>query len=207
MNVITVYYEVFSNSLERIATWSTQNAAARRLITYSRKCDLISTILNELHWLHVADHINFKILQITFISLHDLSSLYTSNMVSRYTIISITISGGRRRGGEGKGKEGKGGSRIGEERREGRASPPFPQRAVTQSNSWYTDSVLSECSVISVSFRYVTDLFILAHFPIRIEYCVSSVYQLRLISSQDWGKALLHIVDHLEFMKKTKVSL
>ena len=48
---------------------SVQNAAAR-LITRSRKCDHITPILLDPHWLPVSERIKFKILLLTFKPLH-----------------------------------------------------------------------------------------------------------------------------------------
>ena len=62
---------------------SVQNAAAR-LITRSRKCDHITPILFDLHWLTVFERIKFKILLLTFKALHQQSPTYTQDLITRY---------------------------------------------------------------------------------------------------------------------------
>ena len=58
-----------------------QNAAAR-LRTCSRKYD---HILIKLHWLPVSERIKFKILLLTFKALHQLSSTYIQDFITRYS--------------------------------------------------------------------------------------------------------------------------
>ena len=60
-----------------------QNAAAR-LITRSRKCDHITPILLDLHWLPVSGRIKFKILLLTFKALHQQSPTYIQDLITRY---------------------------------------------------------------------------------------------------------------------------
>ena len=60
-----------------------QNAAAR-LITRSRKCDHITPILLDLHWLPVSGRIKFKILLLTFKALHQQSPTYIQDHITRY---------------------------------------------------------------------------------------------------------------------------
>ena len=61
---------------------SVQNAAAR-LITRSRKCDHITPILFDFHWLPVSERIKFKVLLLTFKALHQQSrSLRSSSTFS-----------------------------------------------------------------------------------------------------------------------------
>ena len=62
---------------------SVQNAAAR-LITRSRKCDHITPILLDLHWLPVSERIKFKILLLTFKALHQQSPTYIQDLITRY---------------------------------------------------------------------------------------------------------------------------
>ena len=50
---------------------SVQNAAAR-WVTCSRKYDYVTPLLKDLHWLPIAERIMFKILLLTFKSLHNL---------------------------------------------------------------------------------------------------------------------------------------
>ena len=61
---------------------SVQNAAAR-LITRSRRCDHITPILFDLHWLPVSERIKFKILLLTFKALHQQSPTYTQDLITR----------------------------------------------------------------------------------------------------------------------------
>ena len=60
-----------------------QNAAAR-LISFTRKCDHISPILYNLHWLPVEQRIDYKILLITFKILNGTSPSYLSNLIEPY---------------------------------------------------------------------------------------------------------------------------
>ena len=55
---------------------SVQNVAAR-LITRSRKCDHITLILFDLHWLPVSERIKFKILLLTFKAASAISNLHS----------------------------------------------------------------------------------------------------------------------------------
>ena len=67
-------YNVPKNVIKKLQ--SVQNAAAR-LITRSRKCDHITPILLDLHWLPVSERIKFKILLLTFKALHQQSNLHS----------------------------------------------------------------------------------------------------------------------------------
>ena len=58
---------------------SVQNAAAR-LITRSRRCDHITPILFDLHWLPVSERIKL----LTFKALHQQSPTYTQDLITRY---------------------------------------------------------------------------------------------------------------------------
>ena len=60
-----------------------QNAAAR-LITRFRKCDHITPILFDLHWLPVSERMKFKILLLTFKALHQQSPTYIQDPIIRY---------------------------------------------------------------------------------------------------------------------------
>ena len=62
---------------------SVQNVAAR-LITRSRKCDHITLILFDLHWLPVSERIKFKILLLTFKALRQQSPTYIQDLITRY---------------------------------------------------------------------------------------------------------------------------
>ncbi len=57
-----------------------QNTAAR-ILTRTPKFDHISPILQDLHWLPVAQRIKFKILLLTFKCLHNLAPEYLSDLV------------------------------------------------------------------------------------------------------------------------------
>ncbi len=57
---------------------SVQNAAAR-LITGSRRCDHITPILRDLHWLPVRRRIDFKVATMVFRALHDRSPQYLAS--------------------------------------------------------------------------------------------------------------------------------
>ncbi len=66
------------NKLQRV-----QNAAAK-LIVQARKYDSVSAILINLHWLPITKRIEFKILLITFKSLHDLGPVYLKELLIIY---------------------------------------------------------------------------------------------------------------------------
>jgi len=61
-----------------------QNSAAR-ILTHTKRCAHITPILYDLHWLPVAYRIKFKILLLTFKSLHGLAPSYLCNMLIPYT--------------------------------------------------------------------------------------------------------------------------
>ncbi len=60
-----------------------QNSAAR-VLTKSRKYDHITPILQDLHWLPVRERINFKILLLTWKSLHNMAPSYLLDLLSPY---------------------------------------------------------------------------------------------------------------------------
>ena len=60
-----------------------QNAAAR-LITKTRKHDHITAVLINLHWLPIKQRIEYKLLLLTFRSLHGLAASYLSDLLIRY---------------------------------------------------------------------------------------------------------------------------
>ena len=62
---------------------SVQNVAAR-LITRSRKCDHITLILFDLHWLPVSERIKFKILLLTFKARPQQSPTYILDLITHY---------------------------------------------------------------------------------------------------------------------------
>ena len=77
----SLLYNVPKNVIKKLQ--SVQNAAAR-LITRSRKCDHITPILRDLHWLRVSERIKFKILLLTFKALHQQSPTYIQDLITRY---------------------------------------------------------------------------------------------------------------------------
>ncbi|XP_067097450.1 uncharacterized protein [Osmerus mordax] len=60
-----------------------QNAAAR-LLTRSRKFDHITSTLISLHWLPIQARADFKVLLLTYKSLHGLAPLYLSGLLAPY---------------------------------------------------------------------------------------------------------------------------
>ena len=71
----SLLYNVPKNFIKKLQ--SVQNVAAR-LITRSRKCDHITPILFDLHWLPVSERIKFKILLLTFKALRQqISNLHS----------------------------------------------------------------------------------------------------------------------------------
>ena len=74
----SLLYNVPKNVIKKLQ--SVQNAAAR-LITRSRKCDHITPILLDLHWLPVSERIKFKILLLTFKALHQQSPTYIQDLI------------------------------------------------------------------------------------------------------------------------------
>ena len=60
-----------------------QNCAAR-FATRSRKHDHITPILKQLHWLPMYSRIKYKILPLSFKTLHELAPSYITEMLQRY---------------------------------------------------------------------------------------------------------------------------
>ncbi|XP_072033195.1 uncharacterized protein [Amphiura filiformis] len=60
-----------------------QNSAAR-LVTLTKSRDHISPILRELHWLPIKSRITYKILLLTYKSLHGLAPLYLQELLHEY---------------------------------------------------------------------------------------------------------------------------
>ncbi len=60
-----------------------QNVAAR-FLTRSRKYDLITPILQSLHWLPIKFRISYKILLLAYKALNDLASVYLTSLLSCY---------------------------------------------------------------------------------------------------------------------------
>ena len=76
-------YNVPKNVIKQLQL--VQNAAGRQ-ITCARKCDYITPILFDLHWLPVSEQINFKILLLTFKALHQQSPTYIQDLITRYLL-------------------------------------------------------------------------------------------------------------------------
>ena len=83
----SLLYNVPKNVIKKLQ--SVQNAAAT-LITRSGKCDHITPILFDLYWLPVSERIKFKILLLTFKTLHQ--DLITGYLPSRSLRSSSTLS-------------------------------------------------------------------------------------------------------------------
>ena len=62
-----------------------QNAAAR-MLTRTRKCDHISRILKQLHWLPIRQRIQFKLLLHTWKSLHAMAPMNIHELLSPYIL-------------------------------------------------------------------------------------------------------------------------
>ena len=77
----SLLYNVLKNDNKKLQ--SVQNAAAR-LITRSRKCDHITPILFNFHWLPVSERIKFKILLLTFKALHQRYPTYIQDLITHY---------------------------------------------------------------------------------------------------------------------------
>ena len=77
----SLLYNVPKNVIKKLQ--SVQNAAAR-LITRSRKCDHITSILLGLHWLPVSERIKLKILLHIFNALHQQSPTHIQDLITCY---------------------------------------------------------------------------------------------------------------------------
>jgi len=71
---------VASNQLDRLQ--SVMNAAAR-LVCSARKCDHITPLLQDLHWLRVPQRIEFKLAVLAFHSLHGMAPPYLARELHR----------------------------------------------------------------------------------------------------------------------------
>ena len=60
-----------------------QNVAAR-IVTHTRKCDHITPVLCQLHWLPIEERIVFKILLLTFKCLNGLAPPYLCDLIAKY---------------------------------------------------------------------------------------------------------------------------
>ncbi|KAL9979250.1 hypothetical protein ACROYT_G016884 [Oculina patagonica] len=68
-----------------------QNVAAR-IVTLTRKCEHITPVLYNLHWLPIEERIIFKLLLITFKCLRGLAPTYLSDMIKRYVPRQIFLT-------------------------------------------------------------------------------------------------------------------
>jgi len=71
---------VASNQLDRLQ--SVMNAAAR-LVCSARKCDHITPLLHDLHWLRVPQRIEFKLAVLAFCCLHGMAPPYLARELRR----------------------------------------------------------------------------------------------------------------------------
>ena len=60
--------------------------AAARLLTQMKKCDSMKPVRKELHWLPVAQRIEYKILLLTFKALHGQAPKYLSELLQPCTV-------------------------------------------------------------------------------------------------------------------------
>ncbi len=65
----------------------TMNSAAR-LIFRTRKCDHITPVLIDLHWLPVEHRINFKLMCLTYEALHGSAPAYLTDLLVNYCPVS-----------------------------------------------------------------------------------------------------------------------
>ena len=77
----SLLYVLPKKSLDRLQ--HVQNMAAR-LITRTKITDHITPVLHILHWLSINQRIVFKIMTLTFKSLHDLVPQYLTELVTPY---------------------------------------------------------------------------------------------------------------------------
>ena len=75
----SLLYGLPKKSLDRLQR--VQNMAAR-LITGTKITDHITPVLHGLHWLPINQRIEFKIMTLTFKSLHDLAPQYLTKLVT-----------------------------------------------------------------------------------------------------------------------------
>ena len=74
-------YGIFDHLLTKLQR--VQNAAAW-LIIKTKKHDHITAVLIDLHWLPIIQRIEYKLLLLTFRSLHGLAALYITDLLIRY---------------------------------------------------------------------------------------------------------------------------
>jgi len=56
-----------------------QNAATARMVSGTHRCDHISPVLRQLHWLPVQQRVDFKLAMLVYKALNDLAPQYLSN--------------------------------------------------------------------------------------------------------------------------------
>ncbi|KXJ24407.1 hypothetical protein AC249_AIPGENE22575 [Exaiptasia diaphana] len=78
---VLLLYGIFGVHLDKLQR--VLNSAAR-IVTLSKRRDHITPLLKDLHWLPVHQHINYKILLLTFKALHGLTPSYISELISVY---------------------------------------------------------------------------------------------------------------------------
>ena len=64
----------------------------KQLSSYVAKIDHVTPLLKDLHWLPIAEPINFKICLLTFKGLHDLSPSYIKELLTPYCLASMLRS-------------------------------------------------------------------------------------------------------------------
>ena len=67
--------------------WQRVQNAAARLLTRTRKYDHITSTLVSLHWLPIQARADFKVILLTYKSLHGLAPLYLSGLLAPYSPI------------------------------------------------------------------------------------------------------------------------
>ncbi len=67
----------------QLRNYKVQNTAAR-IIARQGKCDRISPVLRDLHWLPVDQRIEFKVLVLAFKALHGLAPHYLQELLQPY---------------------------------------------------------------------------------------------------------------------------
>ena len=77
----SLYYGLPKSSIEKLQ--KLQNRAAR-ILTFTRKYDHISPVLKQLHWLPVEKRIAYKVLLLSFKSLHGLAPEYLTDLLKWY---------------------------------------------------------------------------------------------------------------------------
>src|SRR5260221_2507826 len=78
----SLLYGLPKSSIQRLQR--VQNSLARVLIPSTRRSDHITPVLKRLHWLPVAQRINFKISVITFKVLHNAQPTYLSDIINHH---------------------------------------------------------------------------------------------------------------------------